>query len=150
MFHFSRPLEQLEFVRTSNLPTKPGLIYHVSIAIFQGMSFHTLPRVCHSTPILTSTRRDSMDEHSQTDKHILIPIRPTPAYAPSTPRLSRVASPQAYRFVFFFLFCSRFISLFSQSSSHLGRSTRQTNTASRRPWSVQASNGLFFLFLRAG
>ena len=39
MFHFSRPLEKLEFVRCSNFLAKPGLIYHVSFLSFspQGM-----------------------------------------------------------------------------------------------------------------
>ena len=39
MFHFSRPLEKLEFVRCSNLPAKPGLIHHSSTYLFspQGM-----------------------------------------------------------------------------------------------------------------
>ena len=53
MFHFSRPLEKLEFVRSSNSHAKPGLIYHSSTLYFspQGMLFHTNSNV-------------EMDEHS--------------------------------------------------------------------------------------
>ena len=42
LFHFSRPLEQLEFVRSSNFLAKPGLIYHSSSLIFLSPG-HVIP-----------------------------------------------------------------------------------------------------------
>ena len=62
LFHFSRPLEKLEFVRCSNFLAKPGLIYHSSIFKFLSPG-HVIPH--HSNV--------EMDVHSRTAN--VIPIR---------------------------------------------------------------------------